>query len=196
MEQQEKRGSKLCVLLALTSTKSFKPNMLVTTGKGEEFPGVAEAEEVFKRIGAEKVEVKETEIRGVLIAKVDLNPLEAASRVRELIKREPDRFFYTKRYIPLEIIVKTSLEEIRKAVEKLADKIGENEKFRVTVEKRHTSLSSKEIIGAVAPLINRKVDLKNPDKIVLIEVLGGLTGVSIVKPEHIVSVKQVLESIV
>jgi len=32
------------------------------------------------------------------------------------------------------------------------------------------------------------VDLNHPDKIVLIEVVGGLTGVSVVKPDDVLSI--------
>jgi tRNA acetyltransferase TAN1 len=58
----------------------------------------------------------------------------------------------------------------------------------VTAEKRFTQISSKELIEAAAAGIKRKVNLSKPDKVVLIEVLGGFTGVSIVKPEEILSI--------
>ncbi|MCW4027835.1 MAG: THUMP domain-containing protein, partial [Candidatus Bathyarchaeota archaeon] len=57
-----------------------------------------------------------------------------------------------------------------------------------TVEKRHSELSTKAIIAEAASGIERKVDLENPDKIVLIEVLGGSTGVSIVSPNDVLSI--------
>jgi len=59
------------------------------------------------------------------------------------------------------------------------------------VEKRHTQLSSREIIEAVASRIERKVRLENPDWIVLVEVLGGLTGISVVRPDQILSLVKV-----
>ncbi len=69
----------------------------------------------------------------------------------------------------------------------LAAQIRENETFRVTVEKRFTELSSNEIIEAAAANIEREVDLANPDKIVLIEVVGGFTGISVLDPSSIIS---------
>jgi tRNA acetyltransferase TAN1 len=56
------------------------------------------------------------------------------------------------------------------------------------VEKRFTSIHSRDIIEAVATNVKNKVDLEKPDKVLLIEVLGGFTGVSLVKPSALMSV--------
>jgi tRNA acetyltransferase TAN1 len=70
----------------------------------------------------------------------------------------------------------------------LSAEIGTDETFRVTVEKRFTQTSSRDIIEAAAANIERKVDLNNPGKILLIEVVGGLTGLSVIKPDQILAV--------
>jgi tRNA acetyltransferase TAN1 len=80
------------------------------------------------------------------------------------------------------------LGEIQRVTTELQSKIKENESFRVTVEKRFTSTPASDIIEAAATIIERRVDLNRPDKIVLIEVVGGLTGISIIKPEDILSI--------
>jgi tRNA acetyltransferase TAN1 len=77
---------------------------------------------------------------------------------------------------------------VKRAATELAATIGENETFRVTVEKRFTSLHSRDLIEAVATGIDRKVDLENPDKILLIEIVGGLTGMSLIKPSSVLAV--------
>jgi tRNA acetyltransferase TAN1 len=88
----------------------------------------------------------------------------------------------------VEKIVRTDLEQIQSAVQELSPKITDNESFRVTVEKRFTTIASKDIIEAAATNLKRKVNLSNPDKILLIEVMGGLTGISVIKPDEILSV--------
>jgi tRNA acetyltransferase TAN1 len=80
------------------------------------------------------------------------------------------------------------LDEIKRAATELAAEIGDNETFRVTVEKRFTSVHSRDFIEAAAAGIQRKADLENPDKILLIEVIGGLTGISLIKPNDILTV--------
>ncbi|MCW3993414.1 MAG: THUMP domain-containing protein, partial [Candidatus Bathyarchaeota archaeon] len=106
----------------------------------------------------------------------------------KILKERPYEFRYTFRVIPIEKVVRTDLGEIERATTELVSRIEEGESFRVTVEKRFTGTSSKDIIEAVAGNIERKVDLGNPDKIVLIEVVGGLTGISIIRPEQILVV--------
>jgi tRNA(Ser,Leu) C12 N-acetylase TAN1 len=44
------------------------------------------------------------------------------------------------------------------------------------------------IIAHLAPSIDRKVDLNNPDKIVWIDLLGCHTAIAVLKPEEIFSV--------
>ena len=87
----------------------------------------------------------------------------------------------------MEEVVNSNIDEIAKAVEKLASKIPEDQSFRITIEKRHTSLSSSEIIETAAKNVNRRVDLKNPDWIILIEIIGAYTGISVLKPDQVLS---------
>ncbi|MGB9622527.1 MAG: THUMP domain-containing protein, partial [Candidatus Bathyarchaeia archaeon] len=48
---------------------------------------------------------------------------------------------------------------------------------------------------AVASRIDRRVDLENPDWVILIEVFGKTTGVSIVNPKSILNIpKELAES--
>ncbi|NIQ07951.1 MAG: RNA methyltransferase, partial [Candidatus Korarchaeota archaeon] len=58
----------------------------------------------------------------------------------------------------------------------------------VTVEKRFWDIPSHEIIEVAAADLKRKVDLTHPNKILLIEVVGNLTGLSLIKPNDIISV--------
>jgi tRNA acetyltransferase TAN1 len=113
----------------------------------------------------------------------DFNILATTSRGFERAE-----FRYTLRIIPVEATVTTDLTAIADKAEELSSKIGENETFRVTVEKRFTALHANEIVEAVAANIKRKVDLARPDKIILIQVVGGSTGVSTIRPEDVISV--------
>ena len=129
-----------------------------------------------------------TEISGLIVAKTSLDPFQAVQKLREMLRRSPAEFRYTLKVVPIETVVPTRLKDIEEAATQLSAKIGENETFRVTVEKRHTELSTKKIIEAAAKHIDREVNLKNPDRIVLIEVMGGATGISVIKPDDILSI--------
>ncbi len=105
-----------------------------------------------------------------------------------VLQERPYEFRYALRILPIEKVFHTDLEEVKRVATELAEKIGENETFRVTVEKRFTSIHSQEFIEAAAASIPNKADLGNPDKILLIEVLGGLTGMALIKPTDTLTV--------
>ena len=164
-------------------------NLLATTSRGNERPMCNELLYLLKEeLGDAEAETSKTKIRGLIVAKTTLDPCTAIEKLRAIIKERPYEFRYALRILPIERVVSTDLEEIKRATQELSGRIGEKETFRVTVEKRFTALHSKEIVEAAASLIKRKADLENPDRILLIEVLGGLTGISLLKPSDTLSV--------
>lgn len=163
-------------------------NLLVTTARGNEGNGCSEIWYLLREMGDAEVEVDKTGVSGLIAAKTALNPFEAIEKFRAVLEQHPYEFRYALRIIPIERVVRTNLNEIQQAVAELTEKIKVGERFRVTVEKRFTEMSSKAIVEAAAAGIERRADLENPDKIVLIEIIGGLTGVSVIKPDEILSV--------
>jgi tRNA acetyltransferase TAN1 len=160
-------------------------NLLITTARGSEEEASSEIWYLLGEIGDTAAKVDKTGISGVIAAKTTFDPLEVIEKLREMLKERPYEFRYAFRIIPIEKVVRTDLTEIQRIVTELATKIKENETFRVTVEKRFTETSTEDLIEAAAVNIERKVDLNNPDKIILIEVVGGLAGVSVIKPTDI-----------
>jgi tRNA acetyltransferase TAN1 len=163
-------------------------NLLISTPRMHENDGCSEIWFLLSEIGDREPSVEKSGINGLIVAKTTLDPFRVIKEFRRLLRERPEEFRYALRIVPIEAVVPTRLGEVRKASLELSMRIKEDETFRVTVEKRHTSLSSTEIVEAIADGINRKVDLLRPDRIVLVEVLGGLTGVSVIEPENILSV--------
>jgi tRNA acetyltransferase TAN1 len=163
-------------------------NLLVTTSRGSEEDACSEIWFLIGEMGDREVKVDKTGIRGLIAARTVLDPFNVIDKLRIILKERPYEFRYTLRVIPIEKVVRTDLDEIRRSVMELGCRIGENETFRVTVEKRFTSIHTRDIIEAAAANIQHKVNLARPDKIVLIEVVGGFTGISVIKPEDTISV--------
>jgi tRNA acetyltransferase TAN1 len=139
-------------------------------------------------IGDSAPTVDKTGVSGLIAAKTAFNPFDVIEKLRKILLERPYEFRYTLRIIPVEKVVRTDLGEIQRTAMELSSKIGEDETFRVTVEKRFTETPTQDIIEAAAANIEREVNLNNPDKILLIEVIGSLTGVSVIKPEEILAV--------
>ncbi len=164
-------------------------NLVATTSRGNERPMCNELIYLLKeQLGDAEAQVSKTKVRGLIVGKTTLDPCDAIEKLRAILTERPYEFRYALRILPIERVVPTDLEEIKRISQELAVRIGEQESFRVTVEKRFTTLHSKDIIEAAAGDIKHKADLENPDKILLIEVLGALTGVSLLKPSDILGV--------
>ena len=164
-------------------------NLLATTSRGNERPMCNELHYLLnEQLGDAEAQVSKTKVRGLIAGKTTLDPCLVIEKFRAILKERPYEFRYALRILPIERVVATDLEEIKRATAELAAGIGEEETFRVTVEKRFTTLHSRDIIEAAAGDIERKADLENPDRILLIEVIGGLTGMSLLKPSDILAV--------
>jgi tRNA acetyltransferase TAN1 len=164
-------------------------NLIATTSRGNERPMINEILYLLKdELGDTQAQAAKTKIRGLIVAKTTLDPYIVLEKLHVVLKERPYEFRYALRILPIERVVPTDLEEIKRATAELAAKISENETFRVTVEKRFTALHTKDLIEVAVVDIKQKANLKNPDKILLIEVLGASTGVSLLKPSDILAV--------
>jgi tRNA acetyltransferase TAN1 len=65
--------------------------------------------------------------------------------------------------------------------------MSESDTYRITIEKRGSDISSKELIGSIADIIPNKVSLESYDWNVMIQIMGGIVGVSILKEDDIIS---------
>jgi len=167
-------------------------NLIATTHRGLEHEASSELFALLTQIGDEAPDVMRTRILGLLVAKTNLQPIKVIEELRKIIMEDPLRIRYLLRLIPIDAVVDTDIEKIVDAVSSLALRIEKNNTFRVTVEKRRTSLSSSDIIHSVANIIDRSVNLENPDWIILIEIIGRFTGVSVIKPNQILNVIKVI----
>ncbi len=165
-------------------------NMLASTSRGFENAAISELRFLLEEIGDSDSTVWRTGISGLIAAKTAFDHLEAIEKLRKILLDRPYEFRYTLRLIPIEKVVSTNLADIQNGVRELASRIDPDETFRVTVEKRFTSISTHDIIEAVASTVKNKVNLEKPDKTVLIEVVGGFTGISLLKPNAIISVQK------
>lgn len=163
-----------------------KFNLIVSTYRFKEEDAQDEILELLDKFGDSTAESEITEIKGMVLVQSTLDPLTVIDRLKELVASEPWLVHYILRVLPVQVVVPTRLDTIGHAARALFTKIGKDS-FRVTVEKRHNSLGSMQIVKAIADQINNKVDLENPSWVILVQVLGGLTGLSLLRPNQIFS---------
>lgn len=163
-------------------------NLLISTMRGNQSGARYEILRLLREVGDGDPKIAGTEIPGLIVAKTNLGAFEAIRRLRNLLIDKPWVFRSTLKIRPIEKVVKTSLEDILEAALNLATAIAEEESFMIKIDKRLTNLKKQAIVEAVAAKIERKVDLRNPDKILLIEILGGVTGLSLIGADSVLSV--------
>jgi len=165
-------------------------NLLISTSRRNERNACSEIWYLLGEIGDKNSEATTTGIIGLTVAQTSLNPKEVTRKLRAVLREKPWEIKYILKVVPIDSLVPASIEDVAKAAMELSKGIDENQKFRVTVEKRRSKLSSREIIEAVAKNVDRKVDLETPDKIILIEIVGQTAGVSLLEPDDILSVEK------
>ncbi|MHA2270246.1 MAG: THUMP domain-containing protein [Candidatus Hodarchaeales archaeon] len=144
-------------------------------------------------------------IPGLAIIRVDQDVLEVMSKIRHFVLNTQPSFLACLTFTPLHKLFKLpptpkdtlkDFEEdvdqfspIIAALESLMHLIEPKESWRITVRKRYSSLRSQEIITKIADTFSLPgpVSLTDPEKIIRVEVLGSDCGVSIHKPQDVIS---------
>jgi len=162
-------------------------NLIISTFRHREKEASNEILNILNGAGDLRAQAEATDIIGIILGLTRIDPFYVVQMFRELMIENPWEIRYILRLLPIETVGPTQLEYIISDAKRLALKIKEHETFRITVEKRHSSLSSSDIIKAIGGSIDNKVNLERPDWIVLVEIVGRLTGISVLRPYQIFS---------
>ena len=162
-------------------------NLLVTCARNLETETKNEIKKILDELGDQEPEILNVGMRGILMVNTNIEPSKIIDWVKDKITEEPWLIRYCLRIIPIQSITETDMNEITKNVIKLKDVIQQNDSYRITIEKRNTDMSSTEIITEIAKIFPNKVSLNQPDWIILIEILGDSTGISILKDDEMFS---------
>lgn len=161
------------------------PNLLVSVSW--KVPGRARREIIsrLRTLGDEVPLVSRTERKGVMAVRTALDPREVIRRLRGVHETAPGVFRYTYQWVPVDLWTAPDVPSLRQAVTRLRDRIAPGERWRVTVERRTDRCPpSPEIIAAVVDLVDRKVDLTHPSKILLIELFEREAALAVVTLEE------------
>ena len=169
-------------------------NLIVTCARNLEGEAEEEIIDILDELGDPDVKISISNMSGIITVQTKLDPIEVVRKMKEILLDEPWSIRYCLRVIPIQKIVETNLEKIQECISSISDKIEDNESYRILIEKRNSDISSKEIITNIANQIKNKVSLDFPDKIILIEILGIVTGISLIKNSDILSLEKTKRS--
>jgi tRNA acetyltransferase TAN1 len=169
-------------------------NLIITCARHLEGDTEDELIDILEELGDSDVKIAVSNMSGIITVETKLDPIEVVRKMKEMLLDEPWSIRYCLRVIPIQKVVETNIDEIEKMISSIKNQIEEKESYRILIEKRNSEISSKEIITKIANRIKNKVSLDHPDKIILIEILGIVTGISILKNSDILSIEKTKRS--
>ncbi len=165
-------------------------NLLVSSARGNEREANSELWYLVAELGDRSAETSYTPVSGLTVAKTSLDPIKVIQKLRSILKERPWEFRYVLKVKPVQKVVPSEIEAIGNAVSEKSGAIRDGETFRVSIEKRRSDVSSKEVIDAIAAKIPRKVNLRDPNRIVLVEIIGTVTGIAVIPPDGILGIER------
>ena len=164
-----------------------KFNLIATTYRYREFDAIDEMLDLLNDIGDSDAFFEITNISGLITGNTLLDPFQVIEKFKGIVRSEDWRFRYVLRVIPIESVTDSNPSNITKAATELSKrKISSSDSFKLLVEKRHNSfLRSSDLISTIAKEIDNPVDLDAPSWIVLIEILGNVTGITVLQHDQI-----------
>lgn len=175
-----------------------KPNLFVTYDMRNKRESREEVLWVLGKVGEQEPLFLVSKARGIFLIHTSLNPREVTRKLAQLCREQPNYFWYTYNYIPIDVCCSSELDIMEENVKRLSEGIKKDETWRITVNKRfYGKHHTIEIIKALAENINGgQVDLKNPKKIIQIEIIGNQAAISLLEPGDIFTVSKVKSELI
>ncbi|XP_076247491.1 THUMP domain-containing protein 1 [Calliopsis andreniformis] len=145
--------------------------------------------EYAKPVNARRFQAVDTGVKNVVFIRSTLpNPLELVTKIiTELDRTKQQRTRFLLRLLPIEIVCKAYMSDIKQKANAMLEKyFAQEPKTFSIVFNRHSnnSIQREEIIEDLAEIINKKnpgnkADLKNPELAVIVEVIRGICLMSV-----------------
>ncbi|HXZ24057.1 MAG TPA: THUMP domain-containing protein [Methanomassiliicoccales archaeon] len=169
-------------------------NLLVSCHSNAMGLGETEVRDRLREIGVSVEGIEVSEAEGVLEVLVSGESKRAVAAVRASCALNPSLFVQTHHWVPIEKWVESKDSEMARATGEIGKGIMPEDKWMLHLHKRHVTQHSGDLIRILTDPINRgKVDLKRPDKIVVVELLGQKAGIALVAKDEILDVNKVRE---
>jgi tRNA acetyltransferase TAN1 len=168
-------------------------NLILTSQKGSEAKASAEFKEIALQHGLRKLHVEKSDFDGLLEVDIE-DPRGFVAFLRDYVRSEPFRVHFIQRVIPVDLVVDTILEQIKEAAKQLGEQIGKSETFKIEIDERDSPYSRKQLIDAIADVVDRKVSLESPDKVLQVEILGEYSALCLVRPDEMISITKLKRS--
>ena len=164
-----------------------KFNLLVSTSRFNEVNAKAEIWFTLFMCGDKYPIISGTKYPGLITAVTNINNKEVVLKIKKILEMDPDFFQFILKFVPIDYVCETKLNILKEIVEKYYSLyLNKNDSFKIELNRRKSTIIDRDIlIETIAKLFNNKVDLDNPDRILRIEILGNVSGISFLNPDDI-----------
>ena len=127
----------------------------------------------------EKPKFLKSEIDGLFFLKVK-DPKAATKKLAQECKKSPDKFEVTFHWMPIDKWCSSKMEDMSKVLKSIDGKMKPDESWKMDMSKRQYEGETPDLIIKLTDNIDKpKVDLKNPQKIIKVEIIGKQAGISL-----------------
>ena len=160
-------------------------NLLISTSRFNEVNAKAEIWFTLLICGDKYPIILGIKYPGLITATTNIDNKDFIFKVKKILEVDRDFFQFILKITPIDYVCETNVKVIKDIVEKYYPLyLNQEDSFKIELKRRkNKSVDRDTIIKSVAKIINNKVDLENPDKILRIELLGNVSGISFLNPD-------------
>jgi tRNA acetyltransferase TAN1 len=127
---------------------------------------------------------------GLITALTNIDSKEVIYKIKKIIENDSNFFQFILKIIPIDYVCETNIKIIKEFVDKYYRiYINEDQSFKIDLIRRKNELVERDTaIESIAKIVNNKVNLDNPDKIIRIEILGNVTGICFLNPDDLIRI--------
>ena len=172
-------------------------NLLVSTSRYNETNAKAELWFTLLLCNDEYPIISGFKFPGLVMASTNLDNRKVISKIKSLLRKDPAFFQFILKIIPIDFVCETDVQIISELIQThYKDFIHDKDTFKITLKRRKNQKIERSIfIDEVARNISNPVKLENPDKIIRIEILGNISGISFLSNEDLIKVNSQFNSI-
>jgi len=162
-------------------------NLLVTHEPSHIGTAKREVESLMKALKQEAKFLK-SDIDGLFNLRVK-DPRDIVKKLNKLAKKQIELFDTTFHWTPIDKWCKATVKDMQKTVKGLVKDIKKADKWKMELNKRKTKQHERDLIIKLTSVVDRpNVDLKKPNKIIRVEIVGNKAGLSLLGADELLNI--------
>lgn len=166
-------------------------NLLITYDPAHAGKAENEVKALLAQTG-EQAQFEKSDVDGVFLLKVS-NAKAVVKKLCAACKNRPDDFAYTFKWAPIERWMRTDMDQLLDAMKEFDKQMAPSKSWKLELAKRrfdkHDTMAL--IVKLTEPINKPNVDLKNPEQIIKVEIMGERTGIALLNRDEYLDVAKI-----